>query len=381
MKGEGDGVSVGVDVGGTFTDAVLMSDDGVYRAKAPTTRPETDGVVEAVERVCNEAGVETREVDGLAHGTTAAVNAVLERDGARTALVATEGFVDVVEIGRQDRASLYDLSARGPRPLVERGDRYGVSERTTVDGVRDEVDAGEVEDLADELEAAGVDAVAVCLLHSYVDASNERRVGEVLERALPDVAVSLSSEVDPVYREYERTVTTAMDAYVKPVVEAYLEGLVERFEDEGLPRPRVMKSDGGMASVEQVLARPVETLMSGPAAGVVAASEVADSVVSFDMGGTSTDVSLAEGEPRTTDGLEVDGLPTSTASVDVETVGAGGGSVAWMDDGGALRVGPRSTGANPGPACYGRGGTEPTVTDAACALGWLRGWLGGEVEV
>ncbi len=377
-----DSVVVGVDVGGTFTDAALYTAGSLYTAKTSTTEDQSLGVVKAVEEVCGRADVEPRDVDVFVHGTTAGVNAVLEQGGADTALVTTEGFRDSVEIGRQTRPALYDPGDRGTEPLVPRNRRYTVDERTTVDGRELSPDESELAELASELAEADVDSVAVSLLHSYVDASSERKVAEALEDAAVDVDVSLSSTVHPEFREHERTSTAVVDAYVKPVVVSYLERLTERAEEVGLPTPQVMKSDGGRASPEAVARRPVSTLMSGPAAGVVAADAVSDGgAVSFDMGGTSADVSSVVDGVEVTSDLQIDGHPVALPAVDIETIGAGGGSVAWVDEGGALRVGPWSTGADPGPACYGRGGEEATVTDAACVLGFVRGNLGGEVDV
>ncbi len=369
---------IGVDVGGTFTDVTLSTEDGVTTAKTPTTEDQSIGVVRGVEKVCESVGVEPDDIDDLVHATTVGVNAVLERDGARTALVTTEGFEDVLEIGRQTRDELYDLSAERTSPLVPRERRFGVDERVTVDGERREVDEEELRSLPLD----GVEAVAVCFLHSYAHSENEREAARILNDEF-DVHVSASSEVLAEFREYERGSTTVVDAYVTPPVESYLNRLVKRLDEIGAPEPRVMSSNGGVARPERVAESAVRTVMSGPAAGVVGASEYGDRVVSFDMGGTSTDVGIVrDGVERTTE-TRVEGAHVGVPSVDVTTVGAGGGSVARVDEGGALRVGPESSGADPGPACYGLGGERPTVTDADVALGYVRDGkeLGEEVVI
>ena len=366
-----DGIRLGVDVGGTFTDVVLLA-DGVTTAKVPTTADQSEGVLAGVEAACEAAGVDPPDVEGFRHGMTVATNALLEGEGAETALVTTEGFRDVLAIGRQDRPALYDIDAGKPDPLVPRQRRYEVDERATVEGVERAVDEDEVRDLAAGIAA---DSVAVSLLHAYAHPDNERRVAATLREEL-DATVVASHETLAAFREYERTATTVADAYVTPVIADYLGRLETRARDRGLPAPRVMQSNGGIAEGETVREHGVHTALSGPAAGVVGAAlfepEGRDGVVTFDMGGTSSDVGLVrDGEvERTTEGA-VGGHPVRVPMVDVETVGAGGGSVAWVDDGGALRVGPRSAGADPGPACYGRGGEEPTVTDAALVLGYL----------
>ena len=365
---------LGVDVGGTFTDVALLADGTLTTAKVPTTDDQSQGVVHGIEVACDEAGVDQASVTSFRHATTTAVNAVLEGTGADTALVTTDGFADVLEIGRQDRPDLYDLSASKPTPLVPAERRFELAERATTDGIETPVDPDEVRELADSLEGT-CESVAVSLLHSYAHPANERRVAELL-RAELDVPVSASHEVFGEFREYERTATTAADAYVRPVVGDYLGRLAERADALELPSPRVMQSNGGIADGTTVRERAVTTLLSGPAAGVVGAArferEADRGLVTFDMGGTSSDVSLVRGgtADRTTEAT-VGGHPVGVPMVDVHTVGAGGGSIARVDEGGALRVGPASAGADPGPVCYGKGGEEPTVTDAAMVLGYL----------
>ncbi|WP_123538239.1 hydantoinase/oxoprolinase family protein [Halosimplex salinum] len=365
---------LGVDVGGTFTDVALLADERLTTAKVPTTDDQSRGVVRGIEAACEAAGVDPATIAGFRHATTAAVNALLEGTGAETALVTTEGFADVIEIGRQDRPDLYDLSATKPDPLVPRERRFELDERATTEGIETPVDSDEVREIADALDG-DCESVAVSLLHAYAHPENERRVAEVL-RAELDVPVSVSHEVLGEFREYERTATTVADPYVTPVVDDYLGRLIERADDLAVPAPQVMQSNGGIADAAAVRRRGVTTLLSGPAAGVVGAArferEDHDGLVTFDMGGTSSDVSLVrEGSVERTTDASVGGHPVGVPMVDVQTVGAGGGSIARVDEGGALRVGPESAGADPGPACYGKGGEAPTVTDAAVVLGYL----------
>ncbi|GAB7120609.1 hydantoinase/oxoprolinase family protein [Natrinema sp. JCM 9743] len=385
---DGGETRIGVDVGGTFTDVALSIDDRLVTAKVPSTDPQHVGVLEGIEKACDDAGISPGEIDGFAHAMTVSVNALLERGGATTALVTTEGFRDVLEIGRQDRPDLYDLEAEKPEPLVPRDRRFEVDERTTTEGVERPVDEDEVRDLAATLRERDVEAVAVCLLHSYADPENERVVAETLREELA-VPVSASYEVLAEFREFERTSTTAVDAYVRPAIDRYVGQLVDEADDAGIPAPRIMQANGGIADPETVRDHAVTTTLSGPAAGVVGAAATVDDadvegLVTFDMGGTSSDVSLVrDGRAERTTDAEIDGLPIRTPMVDVNTVGAGGGSIAWVDSGGALRVGPESSGADPGPACYGRGGTRPTVTDANVVLGYIgpETALGGEMTL
>jgi len=373
--GDGRGaVRLGVDVGGTFTDVALLAGGELTTAKVPTTDDQSVGVVRGIETACERAGVDPADVTSFRHATTAAVNALLEGAGAETALVTTEGFGDALAIGRQDRPDLYDLDAEKPDPLVPRDRRFELVERATVEGIDEPVDPEEVRQIADSLEG-NCESVAVSLLHAYAHPENEQRVAEILREEL-DVPVSASHEVLAEFREYERTATTVADASVTPVVDDYLARLAERATERGVPAPRVMQANGGIADAETVRERAVTTVLSGPAAGVVGAAEFEpdslDGVVTFDMGGTSSDVSLVrDGDIERTTEATVGGHPIGIGMVDVTTVGAGGGSIAWVDDGGALRVGPRSAGADPGPACYGTGGDEPTVTDAAVVLGYI----------
>jgi N-methylhydantoinase A len=318
-----------------------------------------------------------------------ATNAVLERRGAVTALVTTEGFSDVLAIGRQQRPSLYDLWVDRPEPLVPRHLAAGVPERVGPSGgVIRPLDEAAARDLLGKLVAAGAESVAVCLLFSFAFPGHEQRIGELLQELAPAARVSLSSEISPEFREYERASTAALDAYVGPVVQRYLDRIAVRTESLGAGVV-VMRSGGGTMSIEEAGRRPVHTLLSGPAAGVrgaalVAATEGREDLVTFDMGGTSTDVCLVEsGEPAIGSESSVGGLPFRTSSVAVHTVGAGGGSLLWIDEAGALRAGPASAGAVPGPACYARGGTQATVTDAHLMSGHLHPdrFLGGRMTL
>jgi N-methylhydantoinase A/oxoprolinase/acetone carboxylase beta subunit len=369
-------VLLGVDVGGTFTDAVLVVGGRAVTAKAPTTPDDQSrGVIAAVEAALGKAGRDAAEVAVFAHGMTVATNALLEGRGARTVLVVTEGFTDVVELGRQRRRDLYRLCARHPPPLTPPARRVAAPERAAPEGVvRPLADA---ERLARDVLAHEPEAVAVCLLHADRFPEHERAIGAALAQAAPDLHVSLSHDVVGTFREYERAATTEVDAALSPLLAAYLRRLVRRCEDHGLPRPAIMQSSGGLAEADVAARHAALTVLSGPAGGAAAAALVAErtglrDLLCFDMGGTSCDVCVVEGgRVRETAGREVGGRPLTQPMVDIHTVGAGGGSIAWLDPGGALRVGPRSAGADPGPACYGRGGAEPTVTDANLVLGLL----------
>jgi len=373
-----------VDVGGTFTDLVALDSGKILTAKVPSTpEDQSEGVMRSLD------AVEASDVTAFAHGMTVATNALLERRGARTALVTTEGFRDLIELARQDRPALYDLAKRRPEPLVPRDLRFTVRERMGPDGEIAPLDEDSVAEAIESLREADVDAVAVCLLFAFLHPEHERRVGEAVCEALGDLHVSLSSEVLPEFREYERFSTTVADAYLGPKLAAYLERLAASAEEAGVPAPLVMQSSGGVVDVDAAAEQAAGCVLSGPAGGVVGAAHVArasgyEDVLTFDMGGTSTDVApVLGGEASTTTESVVAGVPIKLPMVDVHTVSAGGGSIAWADPGGALRVGPRSAGADPGPAAYGKGGEEPTVTDANVLLGYLGDGaeLGGELTL
>src|ERR671934_2895006 len=366
---------LGVDVGGTFTDAALLTPDGLVTAKSPSTpRDQSEGVLRAVEAALDAARASASDVTRFAHGMTVGTNALLEGRVAKTALFATEGFTDLEELGRQARAELYRLCAGHPPPLVPPELRVPVPERTGPDGVLRALDEGV---LAERVSGLDVESAAVCLLWGFRHREHERAVAVLVERELSDVHVSTSHETAGVFREYERCATTVVDAALSPLLRRYLERLAERSREAGLPEPEVMLSGGGGASAGPAARHGPWTVLSGPAGGAVGAARSAEragapDAVCLDMGGTSCDVSVAfGGRAGETGGREVGGRALALPMVDVHTIGAGGGSVAWRDAGGALRVGPRSAGAVPGPACYGRGGEEPTVTDANLLLGYL----------
>ena len=384
MKDKRGETRLGVDVGGTFTDLVALSEGTLITAKVPSTpQDQSEGVMNAIET----SDVEPGAVLALAHGMTVATNALLERRGARTALVTTEGFRDVLEIARQNRPALYDLTHDRPPPLVPRKLRFMISERMGPDGEVSPLDEGSLKEVVAAIEEADVEAVAVCLLFAFMHPEHEKRVGEALRKALPGLHVSLSSEVLPEFREYERFSTTAADAYLAPRLAAYFSNLADKAEAAGVPGPLIMQSSGGVVPVDDAISDAAGCVLSGPAGGVVGAAYVGEKggyhdLLTFDMGGTSTDVApIIEGEAQTTTETVVAGVPIKLPMVDVHTVSAGGGSIAWDDPGGALRVGPHSAGAEPGPVAYDKGGEEPTVTDANLFLGYLADGaeLGGEV--
>jgi len=360
-------VILGADVGGTFTDVVLVDGDEITTAKIPTTPIQSDAIVDGLDRLARDT-----PVDSFVHGTTVATNALLEGAGARVALITDAGFEDVIEIGRQDRPSLYDPFEDRPEPLVERARRFGI--------LPGEVPA----DIGD------VDSVAVALIDADIDPAREALLTAEIAAAFPGIPISASSVVSPEFREFERISTTVLNAYLVPVTRRYVAALEEKMVDTGRAASvAVMRSSGGLMSAPDAAALPAAVVLSGPAGGVVAARAFAsslsiDHVVSFDMGGTSTDVCrIAGGEIDVSYERSVDGYVCRMPSVDIHTVGAGGGSVAWIDPGGSLRVGPRSAGSIPGPACYQRGGVEPTVTDANVVLGRIdpEAVLGGTLSI
>jgi N-methylhydantoinase A len=380
-EGTEPGSLVGVDTGGTFTDFVVMRNGELRVYKVLSTPDSPD---RAIVQGLQELGV-INDMNALVHGSTVATNAVLERKGVRSGLITTAGFRDVLEIGRQTRPKLYDLRVVAEPPLVPRDLRVEVTERLDERGeVLTPLDHATVDNAIQTLTDAQVESVAVCLLFSFTNPAHERAVTEALRAA--GLHVSASYEVLPEFREYERTSTVVLNAYVAPLMDRYIRRLEEALAS-GLPL-RIMQSNGGSISATTARREAARTLLSGPAAGVVGAAFVAgasgfDQTITFDMGGTSTDVALIDGViTETTDG-KIGGHPTKLPMIDIHTVGAGGGSIAWFDLGGALRVGPRSAGADPGPAAYGRGGTEPTVTDANVVLGRLipDAFLGGSMSL
>jgi N-methylhydantoinase A len=365
---------LGIDVGGTFTDAVLVSDGEVRTAKVPTAGRQEESVVAAA------AAVGATDVDRFTHGTTIATNALLERRGARTAFVTNEGFEHLLYLRRQTRANLYRPCAEHPRPLVPLARCHGVRGRQSHDGELRPLDL----DTLGEIDA---DAIAVCLLFSFLDPGPERELANELRRRYPSAHVVASHEVAPEFREYERASTTTVDAYLGPVLSRYLASLGAAARAAGLPVPLVMRSSGGVTTLEEAAAHASFALLSGPAAGVVGAARIAslagyENALAFDMGGTSTDVcAIVAGAARREHERLVGGLPVRLPTLAVHTVGAGGGSIVRVDEGGAIRVGPDSAGAHPGPACYGLGSVLPTVTDANLLLGRLPAVLPGGIEL
>ncbi|MES0173972.1 hydantoinase/oxoprolinase family protein [Mesorhizobium sp. M0006] len=372
---------IGVDVGGTFTDLSLINEltGALNNFKTPSTPHDPSEAIENGLKLVIEAGFDPKAIAHFGHGTTVATNIIIERKGSLTGLLTTKGFRDVLEIARQQRPHLYDYSIHRPVPLVERWLRIEVPERFTADG--DEIvqlDESAVRTAAAQFRAAGVAAVAVCFVHSYRFDAHEKRAGDILRDELPGIPISLSSDVQPEFREFERFSTTVMNAYLTPRIAAYLDRLMYRSRDLGIRAvPHTVHSNGGLMSMETAKAYPVRTCLSGPAAGVVGAAQVAEAAgfpnaVTFDVGGTSTDVSLVlNGRGAYTPLRDVAGYPIRCPMLDVHVIGAGGGSIAWVDDAGAMKVGPHSAGAVPGPVGYMRGGTEPTITDANLHMGRL----------
>jgi N-methylhydantoinase A len=384
----------GVDVGGTFTDAVIWDEEtgAVESAKGSSTHPHADrGVVAALDKLSD--AVADQPLRHLVHGTTVATNACLERSGPRIAMLCTRGFRDVLEIGRIARHAheLYDLRMEPPAPLVRRRDRLEVDERVTHDGaVVAELDEASVREAARAIAARGIDSTAACLLHAHANSDHEQRVRRIFADVAPEVRVSLSSEILPEFREYERGSTTVLNAYLVPVVSGYLDDLRGALDAWRPDLPLwVMQSNGGLTSAERAAREPVTLLLSGPSGGVVAGRVAAgqaglENSITVDMGGTSFDACLLPGnQPSIARGRSFADVPVATPAIDILTIGTGGGSIGWVDAGGQFRVGPRSAGANPGPVCYGRGGTEATVTDANLVLGILGAGqlLGGEVAL
>ena len=374
---------VGVDIGGTFTDVVCRSDSGAMRlVKIPTTRANPSaGVLHAVQFMAEAWKVQPEQIGRFVHGTTVATNAVLERRGATIGLITTLGFRDTLEIGRQNRHSVYSVRLRPETPvfLVPGALRREVPERMTASGeVLVPLDEAAVRREVDDLVGRGVKAIAVSFLFSYLNPAHERRVADIIREMHPQLMVSLSCEVDPAFREYERTCITAFDAYLKPVIDRYLENMESDLESSRVGSAlQIMQSRGGVASSSIARRRPVRLFLSGPAAGVIGGSMAGDSagcpdIITIDIGGTSADIALVNrGKPLIAAEGMLDGYAVRVPMVDVNAIGAGGGSIAWLDGAKSLRVGPASAGSEPGPACYGRGGYQPTVTDASIVLGYI----------
>ncbi len=394
-------VRLGVDIGGTFTDVVLEKDGVPFSTKVLTTyaAPE-NAIIDGMHQVCAKASVTPSQIDQIIHGTTLATNALIERRGAKTALITTEGFRDVIEMRTESRFEQYDLNLNLPVPLLPRQMRFTVAGRVDANGqVLVDIDRAEVEAVVDQIAKGGFESVAVGLIHSYLNPTHEQLVRDVLAERLPDVAVSISSEVSPQMREYERFNTVVANAYIKPLMASYLGRLEERLKDEGVScRIFLMHSGGGIISIQNAADFPVRLVESGPAGGAVFAAYIAaryglDKVLSFDMGGTTAKICLIKNQtPKTSRVFEVartyrfktgSGMPISIPVIDMVEIGAGGGSLAHVDTLRQIRVGPESAGSEPGPACYGRDGTRPAVTDADLVLGKLDpdNFAGGSIKL
>ena len=394
-------VRLGVDIGGTFTDVVLEKDGVPYSIKVLTTysAPE-NAIIDGMHQVCAKAGVTPAQIDQIIHGTTLATNALIERRGAKTALITTEGFRDVIEMRTESRFEQYDLNLNLPDPLLPRQMRFTVAGRVDANGkILIDMDRAEVEAIVDQIAEGGFESVAVGLIHSYLNPTHEQLVRDVLAEKLPNVAVSISSEVSPQMREYERFNTVVANAYIKPLMASYLGRLGDRLNDEGVScRIFLMHSGGGVISIQNAADFPVRLVESGPAGGAVFAAHIAaryglDKVLSFDMGGTTAKICLIKNQtPKTSRVFEVartyrfkkgSGMPISIPVIDMVEIGAGGGSLAHVDALQQIRVGPKSAGSEPGPACYGRHGTRPAVTDADLVLGKLdpENFAGGSIKL
>ena len=397
---------LGVDIGGTFTDIVILGGDGTTHSKKVLSTPSdySEAIEHGIRALLNESGVAPGDIREVAHGTTVATNAIIERTGVRVALITTEGFRDVLEIARFRSPRLYDVHFRRPEPLVERDARFEVRERIAADGsVVVPLDEGSVIEVARQCGRLDVDAVAVSLINAYVDGRHEERVAELMREHLPGVPVTVSSELVPQIQEYERTSTAVVNAYIRPVIERYARALQGRLERLGIAVPlNIMQSNGGVLSAEIAARKPIFIIESGPAAGVVGAKRIGElnglgDIVAFDMGGTTAKAAvIVDGAFGMTPETEVgggeslgqrmvrgSGYVVQAPTIDIAEVGAGGGSIAWIDPGGAMQVGPTSAGADPGPVCYAKGGSEPTVTDANLLLGYLNpeALVGGDLAI
>src|SRR5690606_22441848 len=381
---------IAVDVGGTFTDVILLDEEkGEIRLEKTETTPQdpAQGVLAGFDKV----GADLKAIRYFIHGTTLGLNALLTRSGARVAIVTTEGFRDVFILGRTSRDVMYDFKYRKPEPLVPRYLCFEVPERMNFEGkVLKPFDYEAARKVAERIKQEAVESVAVCFLHSYVNPAHEIAMGEVLQQVCPGVSVTLSHELSREYREYERTSTTVIDAYIKPLVKRYLEKLDGQLRSAGFEGRFLMTRSGGGAYTLAAAARdPVHLVHSGPAGGAIGAAYIGQligepNIITLDMGGTSLDASLiVGGQVHLDTEAKVEGLPVSVPMIDIRTIGAGGGSIGWIDDGGHLQMGPKSAGALPGPACYGKGGQNATFTDAALVAGYLdpENFLGGEVKL
>ena len=386
------GYRVGIDVGGTFTDITLLDENtGKVEVMKVTTTVEDQsrGVIEILKKMGEKYSLEG--INYIIHGTTIATNALLERKGARTAFITTEGFRDTLYIGRQTRPHIYDFWAKKPEPVVPRCDAYEAPERIDHKGkVIKPLNEEKLKETLKEIYKKDFESIAISLLHSYINSEHEIRIRDIIKDKIPEINVTISSEILPEYREYERASTITINAYLQPIIKKYMEQLeLKKKELKIKPRIHIMQSNGGIINIENASQQSVRTILSGPAGGALISSYIARQVgdtnlITFDMGGTSLDICLAKnGKLKITNEVEIEGLPIRIPMIDIHTIGAGGGSIAWIDAGGILQVGPESAGAIPGPACYNKGGTKPTVTDANVALGYIdpKYFLGGEMQV
>ena len=390
----GSGFRLGVDTGGTFTDLCLADESSgrVAVAKVSST-PENpaEAVINGIRKLISEKVLKPNQIRFLIHGTTVATNALLEGKGAPTALITTAGFEDVLLIGRQSRPRLYDFWAQRPTPIVPRSRCLGAPERILYTGeILRPLDPEAIESFIEQIKAQGIKSIAVCLIHSYTNPTHEQQIKAIIQKRHPEAFVTLSSEILPEYREYERTSTICINAYVMPKVNNYVRRLEDMLQELGVTSELyIMQSNGGVITAQLARESSARTVLSGPAGGALLGVYLSQAlntpnIITIDMGGTSSDICLIEsGQPKLTTEADIEGYPIKLPMIDINTIGAGGGSIAWIDSGGALRVGPQSAGSDPGPVCYGRGGDQPTVTDANIILGRLNPTylLGGEMEV
>lgn len=385
---------ISVDTGGTFTDVALISDDtgNSFITKVPSTPDNSSiGVMNGVKRILSETDVASQNIKFFTHGSTVATNTLLERKGAKTALVTTKGFRDVLEIGRQTRPKLYNFRARKPAPLIPRNLRWEVDERINAKGeVIKGVNSNEFEEISNMITEYNIESLVICFINSFLNDDNEVKVKEMFQKKFPKLSVTTSAEILPEIKEFERTSTVAVNGYVMPKLKEYLRDLEKSIREIDIPSDLyIMQSNGGIITTDTAVEQPVRTVLSGPAGGVIAGADISEqtgmkNLITIDMGGTSLDTALIEnGIPQYTTNSHINDFPINVPMVEMHTIGSGGGSIAWIDSGGALRVGPESAGAEPGPVCYNKGGTEPTVSDANAILGRLNpdAILGGRMKM
>lgn len=385
---------IGVDVGGTFTDfSVFNTKTGrlFHFKRSSTPADPSEAIVKGIESILHDNEIKPEEVSYLAHGTTVATNALIEKKGSKVALLTTKGFKDLMEIGWQKRPSLYDLLKQKPQSLIQPGMKFEVDERIIYDGsAKRSLDEEETAGVVRKIKEMGAESIAVCTIFSFINPSHEKKIKSIIEKEFPGVYVTISSELVPEFREFSRMSTTVLNAYLGPIMKKYVKNFEKTILDVGIKvSPYVTQSNGSIISIKETIECPIRTAVSGPSAGVIGATYVGsqcgvDKIITFDVGGTSADISLIEnGIPTLSSERLVEGYPARIPMIDIVTIGAGGGSVSYIDEGGVLKVGPRSAGANPGPACYGVGGVEPTVTDANIVLGKLnqKKILGGRMDV